>query len=321
MWAVASQMMMIKYTFFAFIVGTAFSYGVLVGKYEAFPYQQLKAIKHIGVLGATQVPRASFDGYRRLVEFPNKTEVPCPQQTGKTGVLLVTGQSNVANSSEKWVSTRFPGENLNYFGGRCYVSESPLLGATNDYGEWITLLGDHLIAEGVYENVVLISSAIGSSSVTRWAEGGDLNRMLISTIQDMGDLYKVTDVIWHQGESDVAAFTHTNTYVNMFESMMDSLSKVGVTGPYYMSIASLCFDPTIAYPNSISNAQKQLIEKHESIVLGVNTDEIVPRVDRYDGCHFGAEAQRAVAAELASSIGRHRLEAGGEGSGQNAVRR
>jgi hypothetical protein len=64
-----------------------------------------------------------------------------------------------------------------------------------------------------------------------------------------------------------------------------------------------------------------LIEKHESIVLGVNTDEIVPRVDRYDGCHFGAEAQRAVAAELASSIGRHRLEAGGEGSGQNAVRR
>jgi hypothetical protein len=59
----------------------------------------------------------------------------------------------------------------------------------------------------------------------------------------MGDLYQVTDVIWHQGESDVAAFTHTNTYVNMFESMMDSLSTVGVTGPYYMSIASLCFDP------------------------------------------------------------------------------
>lgn len=318
-WAAASQMMILKHTFFAFVVGVAFSYGVLVGKYEAFPYQQLKAIKHIEVLRDTRAPRASFDQYRRLVEFPNKTEVPCPQQTGKTGVLLVTGQSNAANSSEKRFSTRFPGQNLNYFGGRCYVSESPLLGATNDYGEWITLLGDHLIEKGVYENVVLIASAIGSSSVTRWAEGGDLNRMLISTVRELGDLYKVTDVIWHQGESDVAAFMHTNTYVNMFESMMDSLGKVGVTGPYYMSIASLCFDPAITYPNRISNAQKHLIEKHESIVLGVNTDEIVPRENRYDGCHFGAEAQRAVAAELASSIGRYRLAVGSEGSGRSTV--
>lgn len=304
MHTVTSQMITLRYTIFALSVGLAFSYGFLVGKHEVFPYKQLKTVKNLVTL--KDAPLFSFDQHKRLVEFANKTEVPCPPQTGKTGVLLVIGQSNAANSAEKRVATRFPERNLNYFDGRCYVSESPLLGATNEYGEWITLVGDHLIEQGVYENVLLVSSAIGSSSITLWAEDGDLNHMLVSTIQELSGHYHVTDVIWHQGETDATTFTHTSTYVRMFESMMDTLATVGVTGPYYMSIASLCFDLDVVYPNKITRAQQELIDKHDNIVLGVNTDEIVPRVDRYDDCHFGEKAQQLVAAELASAIGRNR---------------
>jgi hypothetical protein len=297
---------------FALGLGLAFSYGFIVGKYEVFPYQNLKAVKHLWKNAKAETPQASFDEYRRLVEFPDKIEVPCPPQTEKTGVLLVIGQSNAANSAEKRVSTLYPEQNLNYFDGLCYASQSPLLGATGGSGEWLTLLGDHLIARGVYENVVLLSSAIGGSEVTRWAEGGDLNEMLLTTLRGTTDFYNITDVVWHQGETDVARFTHTITYMNMFESMMATLAKVGVTGPYFMSVASLCFGPDVPYPNRIAKAQWELIERHENIFLGVDTDDVVPRAGRYDGCHFGEKAQELVAAAIASSITRYR--AGGLGS-------
>jgi hypothetical protein len=292
---------------------TAFMYGLLVGKYQVFPYQYLKtAYQHLtGVqdLIAPTDPAVSWgssDEYGRLAEFPGKREVACPVQTERTGVLLVIGQSNAGNSAERRVHTRFPERNLNLYNGRCYVSGSPLLGSTNVRGEWITLLGDQLMEQGIYDNIVLIPSAIGGSVIARWADEGDLNGMLMSTIRGVNELYRVTDVVWHQGEGDVAMYTRTNTYVNKFESLMHTLARAGVDAPYFMSIASLCFDIGAPSKNWVPDAQRTLIESHGNIVLGVNTDEVVPLEDRHDGCHFGARGQERVAAELASSIGRYR---------------
>ena len=303
----------LRYVILSLGFAMAFSYGLLVGKYQVFPYQHLKLVYQLlkGVQDPVETAdsatsRGSFDEYGRLAEFPGKTEVPCPVQTERTGVLLVIGQSNAANSAEKLVYTKFPEANVNFFRGRCYVSESPLLGSTNRGGEWITLLGDHLIEQGSYDNIVLIPSAVGGSVIARWAHGGDLNEMLISAIQSIEDAYRVTNVVWHQGEGDVAMFTHTPTYVSMFESLMFSLGQAGVDAPFFMSIASLCSERRPPYTKWVSNAQRELIDKHENIVLGVDTDAIVPLEDRHDRCHFGAGAQERVAAELASQIGRYR---------------
>ena len=284
----------------------AFSYGLVVGKYEVFPYQQLKAAKHLFVHSVDEKFVRLHDEYGRLSELSGKTELPCPVQTERTGILLVIGQSNAGNSAEKLVHTRFPERNLNFFNGPCYVSGSPLLGATNRRGEWLTLLGDQLIEQGVYDNIVLIPSAIGGSVIARWADEGDLNQMLISTLRGINELYRVTDVIWHQGEGDVAMYTRTSTYVDKFQSLMHTLATAGIDAPFFMSIASKCFDIGAPSKDWVPDAQQTLIENHENIVLGVNTDEIVPLEDRHDGCHFGARAQERVAAELASSIARYR---------------
>ena len=41
---------------------------------------------------------------------------------------------------------------------------------------------------------------------------------------------------------------------------MKTLSERGVDAPYYMSIASLCKNPIVTYPNKITRAQVELIK-------------------------------------------------------------
>src|SRR5205085_1241499 len=80
---------------------------------------------------------AQFDTYERLIAFPGKQELQCPTQTPTTAVFLVLGQSNSANHEAqrfRSVDNRVQ----NFFGGKCYRAESPLLGASGDLGESTT---------------------------------------------------------------------------------------------------------------------------------------------------------------------------------------
>jgi Carbohydrate esterase, sialic acid-specific acetylesterase len=117
-------------------------------------------------------------------------------------VLLIIGQSNSANHADKKFTTQFPQSVFNYFEGKCYIASSPLLGATGEGGEFITPLADKLISVGAYKSVVIVSSGIGGTPISRWQKDGDLNEMLLSTLKRANQKYKITHVIWHQGESD-----------------------------------------------------------------------------------------------------------------------
>ena len=143
------------------------------------------------------------DEYGRLVAFPGKQQVDCPAQTPRTAVLLVFGQSNSAN----YQGQRFRAVDrrvVNFFGGRCYLAESPLLGASGEYGKSWTLLGNKLVAAGLFDQVIVIPAGIGATLISRWAAGGDLNGMLVDAIKEAEPFYKITHVLWHQGENDFA---------------------------------------------------------------------------------------------------------------------
>ena len=83
---------------------------------------------------------AAYDNHRRLVDYPGKTETPCPPPTARTAVILAIGQSNIANHAAVRVATRHPKTVLSYFEGKCHVAGSPMLGASGDGGEFLTLL-------------------------------------------------------------------------------------------------------------------------------------------------------------------------------------
>ncbi|MDC1466676.1 sialate O-acetylesterase, partial [Litorivicinus sp.] len=163
----------------------------------------------------------------------------------------------------------------------------------------------NLVDNGLYEQVVLVSTGVGGSHIARWADDNDLNRLLKGVLANLLVQYDITEMIWHQGEAD-REYTFSATYRNMFLSMLTGIREAGVSAPIFVSIASICGN-SWQYPNRITNAQKDLA-LITGIEAGVNTDELVPITMRYDNCHFGKIGQELIAEHLSQLILSHRKE-------------
>jgi hypothetical protein len=283
----------------AIAVFGAYLFGLYSYSRNLWPVEPLRRMKH-----PERVPvqaLGSFDDIGRLVAYPNKIRANCPKQTGDTAVILAIGQSNVANYAAKKVTTRYPDAVLNYFNGACHVAASPLLGAAGEEGEFLTLLADRLISDGTYKAVVIVSSGIGNSLVSRWQRDGDLNEMILATLADLSTRYQVTDVVWHQGESDFFHSTSAKNYVRAFNSLLETLAENGVQAPAFTALATKCAthwradNPTLA-------GQRALVGI-KGIHLGADTDTLLGDGDRReDNCHLGESGQVKIAASYAEAI-------------------
>ena len=89
--------------------------------------------------------------------------------------------------------------------------------------------------------MIILSSGIGATTISRWQRDGDLNDMLLATVKAMAGKYKVTEVIWHQGETDFRNVTSTKNYVTAFNSLLQTLAEVDVVAPGYVAIATKSF--------------------------------------------------------------------------------
>lgn len=249
------------------------------------------------------VPVVKWDQFGRFIDVSSKIQVPCPPQTSSTGVLLGIGQSNIANFGEALFLTRYHERVVNYFGGKCYMASSPLLGSHGDGGEFLTPLADALIKLGVYQNVVLVSSAIGGMPVRYWQKDEPLNSMLVTVIKNLP--YRVTDVLWHQGESDFLGSTPKESYQDSFLSLVSSLQESQVVAPIFIGIASYCLPQEETHwvkNNPVAEAQRELID-HRNIYLGADTDALLSEADRQsDECHLAGSGQLKAAHAYAQAI-------------------
>jgi hypothetical protein len=269
--------------------------GAESAKREMFPWPQLAALKHeFSEPQAIAPSRYVFEANGRLVADETKTEVGCPRQTDRTMVLLTLGQSNAANHVGQRYRSEHGAQVINFFGSRCFVATSPLLGSTDTRGEYWTSLGNRLIASGRVDNVVIAPIAFDGSSIARWAQGGDLNPLLIEAATQLRDAgYRVTDILWVQGESDYVLGTSTHDYRERFLSMVDTLRRSGISAPIYASVATKCLEPTNggfkvhAPDNAVTRAQLALPMSGNGIRKGVNSDALLDDIDRYDDCHIG----------------------------------
>lgn len=233
------------------------------------------------------------DATGRLSRYAGKTEVACPAQDERTAVLLLIGQSNAANHAQRRMVSRHEGKVINYFDGRCYLAGSPLLGSSGTQGEPWTELGNKLIEAGAASQVVLVPVAVGGSPIADWRAGGYLNRVMVATVKRLSAHFSITQVLWHQGESDFGAGTSRAAYIRSFESMLGSLRHNGVSAPVYVSIASRCGRQPPAWTpvNEVAVAQYLLPDPAKGIFPGVNTDTF-RRGDRLgDDCHWSAQGQ------------------------------
>ncbi|MBS0523884.1 MAG: hypothetical protein JSS04_09625 [Proteobacteria bacterium] len=245
--------------------------------------------------------RGTFGEAGRLIAFPGKTEVKCPASGPDTAVVVAIGQSNIANQAENRITSHYSGEVVNFFEGKCYRAESPLLGATAEEGEFLTLLGDRLVDDGTYKNVVIVTAAVGASEIARWRKGGALNGLMLHVLTGLLPGYRVTQLLWVQGEADYAIGTPPEVYIEAFHSLLGTLSDAGVAAPVFIAIATRCvssWEPD----NPIAAAQRALVDNRR-VFLGVDADALVGTADRRpDGCHFGGRGQVKAADAFVAAI-------------------
>jgi Carbohydrate esterase, sialic acid-specific acetylesterase len=243
----------------------------------------------------------ALDSAGRLISYAGKTEVQCPNQTRRTAVLLIAGQSNAANHGAQRHVTRYPDRVVNFMGGRCAVAASPLLGSTGFAGEYWTLMADQLIDAGTFDQVILAPVAVGASDIAQWAKGGALNTSMLPLLQDLTTHYRVTHVLWHQGESDFALKTDPSRYKDEFLSFADTLRANGVDATIFVSTATRCL---IGWsdPNPIRTAQQELAAKSPGFAPGVDTDKLLSAQDRYDDCHFADSGEQKTAKAWAALL-------------------
>jgi Carbohydrate esterase, sialic acid-specific acetylesterase len=249
-------------------------------------------------------PPLALDPAGRLLKYAGKIEVPCPKQTERTAVLLIAGQSNAANSAAQRHETRHPDRVLNFMSGRCYVAGSPLLGATGFAGEPWTLMADQLIDAQAFERVILALIAVGGSNIAQWAKGGALNNSMIPLVQDLVTHYRVTHVLWHQGESDFTLKTDAISYKRQFQSFAETLRANAVEAPVFVSTATRCL-PGWSEPNAIQTAQKALASGQSGFKAGVDTDRLLMPQDRYDDCHMADSGEVKTAKAWAALLAQH----------------
>lgn len=213
-------------------------------------------------------------------------KVPLSMALGdSTMTMLALGQSNAGN----YVNHLHTPKNAvyNYYDRQLFTASDPLIGADGNGGSVWTVLADMVIEQRLYKKVVIISLAIGGSTVECWAHGTCRQR-LEKTLADMEqDGLAATHIFWHQGESD--AEYPPQLYKQDLNTIVALLKNRHQPAPFYCAIAS--YSPThintaTGVNPAIADAQKEFISNRQGVYQGANTDSLIQAIDRYDGQHF-----------------------------------
>jgi hypothetical protein len=279
------------------LIGLAFLLGGWVHRERLWPFGRgyLDAAVQPTVRGGGSIsgeePAAEpgFGEFRRLSYHPHKRLVDCPQQTDRTMVAFAFGQSNSANHGGE--RHRATNPVVNYFQGRCYDGNDPLLGATGIGGTPWGRMADRLIEDGLFDEVVLVPAGVINTSIERWRAGGDLNRLLAEELKAIQGRYQITHFLWHQGESDQGRGVD---YGNALGEVIATTRRFFPESKFFVSVATRC---GLTPPDAIlAREQMQATALTKRVFIGPNTDDIDAR---YDDCHFSGKgldlfAQRLV---------------------------
>ncbi|WP_456671162.1 hypothetical protein [Bradyrhizobium sp. Lot11] len=92
--------------------------GAYSGRHDFFPFPVLHAMKSRRLPTATHLTG-------RLASGDQKKAIACPQQTERTAVLLLVGQSNAGNHAGQRFRSEHGERVVNFFDGQCYAAASP----------------------------------------------------------------------------------------------------------------------------------------------------------------------------------------------------
>ncbi len=248
------------------------------------------------------LPMPEYNSYEQLVAFPGRREIARPPITPRTMVAFAFGQSNSANHGDEKFRASSPAV-ANFWNGRYFAAEDPLLGATGKGGSPWVLMANKLIEARTFDSVILISAGIAASPVEAWTTGGNLNGMLEKRLAEAKDAgLTVTHFLWHQGESNNSP-AGAASYDTAMQPIIALTKRIFPQSKFFVAQATLCG------PGNVPSIELQKIQlglsRLPGVFAGPNTDEI-GFAGRYDSCHLNAIGLEKHAAGWAAAIAAHR---------------
>lgn len=226
-------------------------------------------------------------GYR---DTSDRVHIDCSKLRHDAAVILAIGQSNSANHGQTRYTPHRNVINYNFFDDQCYRAADPMLGATGLGGSVWSRLGDLLIQDSLYKQVVIAPIGVNASSIKRWHPNGDLHQRIQRALKGLrSNELEPTHVLWHQGEADAMQAMKGEVYAQYLQEIIVSLRDAAVQSPIYIAVASMCHNPGSV---QIRNAQMSVAARNPNVLPGANSDRLDSLVLRYDGCHFSNEGLR-----------------------------
>jgi hypothetical protein len=244
------------------------------------------------------LPTPEYNTYEQLVAYPGKREIARPPITPRTMVAFAFGQSNSANHGDERFRATSPAV-ANFWNGKFFAAEDPLLGATGKGGGPWVLMANKAIEAKTFDSVILIAAGIAATPVEAWTSGGSLNGMLEKRLIEAKDAgLTVTHFLWHQGESNnsPAGAVH---YDAAMQPIIALTKRYFPQSKFFVAQATLCGHGNI--PNVELQKTQLGLSRLPGVFAGPNTDEI-GFADRYDGCHLSGSGLEKHASAWAAAI-------------------
>lgn len=223
-----------------------------------------------------------------------------------TGVFVVGGQSNAANSVDTAYtptnSTKV--DNLSIYDGGTYAAQDPLLGCQNVrsvFGNAFGRVADKLINDGVYQRVILIPTAVGGTTINQWVSNAALyQRLIVAGRRASAVGLSITAYLWMQGENDTAFATSQASYTADLSTLIGMVRTAGFTSPWLIGKCSYLSGATSA---AVRAAQAAAVNGTD-IFAGADTDTLTgTAVNRQaDNTHLSGAGADAAAALWKTAI-------------------
>lgn len=242
----------------------------------------------------------------RFTDVTKRTESPCPVSPI---VVVGFGQSNSANHLAGPEAADPQSSGVNFFNGKCYMIEDPVLGASQDRrapelrGSLWTRFA-HRLSSSVNKPVLIVSVGVGAFSVDDWLQ--NKHGALDVLKEQLDELHKknlnVDYYIWHQGEADTMFNQDTSaTYAARLNRLFDkvAVSAKSANATFLVHLSSRCreYGPS----ERVRLGQQSVIDARDDTVLALDTD-LLDNSFRRDACHFNARGTDRIANGLVDRI-------------------
>lgn len=213
-------------------------------------------------------------------------------------VLISAGQSQATsiNPTLYTPSNTTSIDNLNVYDGGSYAVGGPLLGCQSSSqgpGNVTARVADLLIGNGIFDHVLMVPIAIGSTTIADWSTGNMAQRFTVALrrLASRGITPSTTGwtfaVIWWHGETDGIAGTTAAVYTAGMNTVLANMAVEGFTGSNCrFFINTETWASGVTYPAIQTGQANAVIGQPTKFFTGGNVDSLNATNRQADNTHF-----------------------------------